>query len=340
MSNAAQVLIFDQYGREPVVIEPAIAYVAWRHNRTGQAQLALPYTDPNCNKNLLRYGNRALIQFGNGLPNFGGVIDVPMQQTNVGVSFAVYTADRIFKWRRSLKIREFDSISPGKIFETLLDDANAAAPTGITAASISTSGEPRTQSYHYAPLDSAIEELLRYSGEEFLIRPVFTQGQLSFEAYWESTIGFDLTLKALLEEGKNIQDVTVDDQGPIASEVYIAGGSAGGTEWTDRLVGTDSDSASRSAYGYREHAEILTGVFDQVTLDATAEALAAQLNVPRAHISCTAANAQPSAFDQYHVGDTVSFRAFHARGEWVIDQTVRIYGREWEPTNTCRLELE
>lgn len=339
MSNVVQALIFDRYGREPTLVEPAFNYIAWRHNRTGQAVLALPYTDPNCNKTLLRYGNRVLIQMGNGLPNFGGVVDVPMQRTDTGISFTVYTGDRILSWRRSAKIRSFTSTSPGTIFETLLDDANAQSPTGISAVSVSAAGEPRTQEYNYAPLGAAIEELLRYSGEEFVVLPVFTQGQLKFEAYWEPTIGHDLSLKVLLEDGENVRDVAVDEQGTIASDIYVAGGSAGGTEWTDRFVGTDTNVASRIAYGFREHAEILTGVFDQATLDATAVALAAELNNPRPHLKCTAANVSPSPFDQYNVGDIVTVHAYIIRGEWAIDATMRLYGREWSPDNTCRLEL-
>jgi hypothetical protein len=339
VSNAAEVLIFNRSGSSPLEVRPQIEAVAWRLNRTGQTRMYLPYSDPECTPDNLALGNRVLIQFENGLRAFGGVIDVPRRRTSTGVNFTVYTGDRILGWRRTQKTAAYTSVAPGVIFRSLINSANLAWDTGIALGSVYAGGTARSETYHLAGVLDALWELARLSGEEFRVVPVFESGRLTFEASWDARIGEDLSETVLLAENLNIEPPQLDEQGPIASVVKCAGGGAGGTTWGDRLVGEDSSVASRNAYGYREYAEVLTGIFDQATLDASATSLLDEYNDPRPRYTLVALDRAPAGFELYDVGDDVRVQAFLRSALWAVDESVRLVGREWAPDNRCRLEV-
>jgi hypothetical protein len=104
-------------------------------------------------------------------------------------------------------------------------------------------------------------------------------------------------------------------------------------------VGEDSSVASRNAYGYREYAEVLTGIFDQATLDASATSLLDEYNDPRPRYTLVALDRAPAGFELYDVGDDVRVQAFLRSALWAVDESVRLVGREWAPDNRCRLEV-
>lgn len=337
--NGVECLLFDRNGKQPLAIEPQIEYVAWRLNRVGQAVLYLPYNDPACTKKNLALGNRVLIRFENGLPPFGGIIDEPRRRTATGVRVTVYTGERLLDWRRTAKTRAFDRIPPGMIVRYLLKEENAEYLTGVEAGSLYIGGAPRSETWHYTGLLDVLTNVSRLSGEDLAVVPVYEQGALSFELNWYARRGRDLSARVLLVEDQNILEPTLDEQGPIANRVLCAGSGAGGTTWDDRLIGEAVDVESRGLYGYREYTEVLTGVADQVTLDASAGALLDEMKAPRGQYKLTALNETPSGFGAYDVGDSVRVQAFLKGGEWAIDDVIRVVAREWTPDNQCRLEV-
>lgn len=340
MSNAIDTLLFDKYGLNEVHITPTVDSVVWRLNNTGVARLFMPYSDPLCTPERLALGNRALIRFASGLPDFGGVIDVPRIRTETGVRFSIYTADRILSWRQTAKEESFTSVSPGGIAQRLVQAADSTRTTGVLAGAMQFSSAQRTETYNFTNVLSAIQRLARQSGEEFVVLPVYTGGKLSFEFHWSVLLGTDLTLSTTLVEGQNIETpIELTEQGPIASETRAAGGGAGGSSWSDRLVGSSSSDASAARYGYREYTEIVTGVFDQATLDETADALLNGLSHSRKHFKVLATDKGPSPFDTYDIGDRVTVHAFLERGDWAFEGAVRVEGRSWDASNACRLEV-
>ena len=341
MSSAIETLLFSRSGTNPVEISPQIERVAWQLNRTGQAKLFMSYADPLCTPDHLRLGNRVLMRFENGLPPFGGVIDLPRQRRANGIAFTVYTGDRILSWRRTAKTTAFSSTAPGTIYQTLIENANAKSGTGIAIGSIYTGGTARSETYHLDNVLDVILQLQRLSGEEFEVIPAYENGQLTFLAHWKQRIGGDISDETLLVEDRNIEPPAMDEQGPVASRVLCAGGAAGGSDWDDRLVGEETSTASRNDYGYREYAEIITGVFDQTTLDASATSVLDEVDAPRERFTITALNRDPAGFGAYGVGDTVTVQAFLQHSPlWAVDRALRIVGREWTPDDTCRLEFK
>jgi len=339
MSNTVQTLVFNRAGYSPVDIAPQWDYLAWRLNNVGVGKFSLPYEDENCTTDVLRPGNRVLVRFENGLPAFGGVIDLPRRRTATGVQVTLYSAEHILDWRRTAKSRSFASVTPGAIFQAFLEEANSITPTGIAVGSVYTGGTARTEEYHYHSLWDALVTLQRLSGEDFHIAPYYSGGRLTFIGNWYESRGVDLSALVLLAEDKNLAELVMDEQGPIANVVYAAGGGAGGTTWDDRLVGIAQDATSQNEYSYREGAEVITAVFDQTTLDASAAAILAEKKDARQNLSCVALDTDPAGFSSYNVGDTVLVQGFLKSSQWAIDQSVRVLGREWRPDNRCTLEV-
>jgi hypothetical protein len=338
-ANDLQVLVFDKAGFHPVDIAPQINHIAWRLNRIGVCKFSLPYEDPKCTPDILKSGNRVLVRFLQGLPPFGGVIDYPFQRTATGVQVTVYSAEHILTWRETSLSFVIDALSPGVVFRTVIENANSVAPTGITVGSVYTSGNLRTETYHYANLWTLTQSLQAQSGEDFHIAPIYEGGRLTFRATWHSSLGDDLSASVLLVEDRNLESLTLDEQGPIANYVIAAGSGAGGTTWEDRVLGTAQDTDSISEYGRRDQIEVLTGIADQTTLDTSAAVTLAQLKDPRPHVSAVALDKGPADFSRYKVGDTVQVNGFLKHSLWAIDQPLRILGREWRPDNRCSLEL-
>jgi len=340
MSNEIEAILFDRAGLNPQTVVPTVDSVTWRHNNTGVAKLFLPYSDPLCTPERLALGNRFMVRFASGLPDFGGVIDVPRVPTETGVQFSVYTGDRILDWRQTAKQETYMNVPPGEIAQGLVRYTNRIKVTGIDLGSIVMSVNRRTETYNLANILDALQRLARQSAEEYKVVPVYASGKLSFEFLWAPQLGHDYSGSVSLVEGRNVETpLEMTEQGPIASVTKAVGGGAGGTSWDDRLVGTAISTDAEATYGYREYAEVITGVFDQDTLDATAEATLTTLDHSRKHFKATVVDADPSPYSTYDVGDIVKMNAFLERGEWAYEGSVRVMGRSWDASNACRLEV-
>jgi hypothetical protein len=288
-------------------------------------------------------GKRILVQFGNGLPMFGGVIDVPRRRLADGISVTVYTGHRILNWRHTQKTEIYGKVSPGTIARSVLLNANAAYYTGIEIGSTYGGGAVRDETYHYQTVQSVISRLQGLSGEDYDIVPVYSRvhERLTFRFDWYKRIGTDRTgFGVALVQGENLQGAPiVDEQGPIAGKVTMVEGTSSGRSWGEKLTSTDEDSDSLDTYGYREFTKIMTDISDQNSLDASAEATLDAMKDGSNRFTMQALDAAPSGFSVYAVGDTVSLTAHQKYSEWGYDNyPVRILSREWRPDNMCRLE--
>lgn len=334
---AVETLIFERTGALLARIQPAWESITWRLNGIGLAKYSLPYTDLACTPDGLRPGNRLLVRFDNGLPDWAGVIDLPRRRTPGGVGVTAYSGEYLFSLRRTAQGRYFTTTAPGTIFESLIQETNAVWPTGITPGVIYTGGTARTLEYHYHDLWARIQDLQALTGYDFVVLPRYEAGALSFLAYWYQRRGDDLSATVHLVEGLNAEIPTLDEQGPLYNAVRVVGQ---GTTWgSERPVSTPAiDSDSIAEYGYREQV-VFTNAVEQTTLDAGAEALVATYAAPSARLTVVAANSEPATFAAYDVGDTVKVRAFLRWPGWSYEMAVRVLAREWTPAGKCRLEV-
>jgi hypothetical protein len=335
--------LFDRRGARLAEIEPAWDLVSWRLNGVGMARFSLPYSDPKCTPDNLQFGNRLLVEFSNGLPDWGGVIDVPRRRDAYGVTITAYTGEQLLNWRVTAKGRYFAAQMPGAIFESLITEENATWPTGVTVGSVYSGGTARTIEYHRHDLLARIQDLARLTGHDFAVLPVITGGELTFQANWYERRGSDKSDQVELIEGLNLGlGAQMDAQGPLANRVILVGE---GTGWgDDRLEGIAEDATSRDLYGYREYAEVQSGVTEQTTLDANATALASTYAYPRARLDLPEVlNLPPARYADYDVGDDVATSVLLAGATqgWESRWSVRVLAREWtKASEACRLVVD
>lgn len=336
----ARVLLFDTSRVLLVEAYFRVGSVSWRLNRVGQARLFSSSSDAKSTTENLQIGNYILIQFDNGLPDWGGIIDLPRNRTQTEIGITAYSGERALASRRTLQNSIFDSIAAGDIYKALIIDANTVWSTGIEPGTIYSSGVARTQEYHYAQILQQIQELARLSGNDFYIQPVFSNNRLTFKAHWYETRGNDLTNTVWFVEKRNIVGgVALDEQGMMANRITLVGS---GNVWDEtRLVSVANDTEKQALYGLREYAEIQTSILDQTTLDANAASLLAALSKVEQKASFATSDKKPGKYSTYDVGDIVHVQALLRPGatEWAIDLDMRVMGREWR-NGACFLELE
>jgi len=336
MANGVRTRIYNRSGVELAEIDPDFEFVNWRLNNVAMARFVMSMKDSRCTQDNLRPGNLLLVEFENGLPDWGGVIDLPRVRQYGEVSVTAYSADGIWLSRRTPKSRYFTAAPPGTIFQTLIEEEHALWPTKVTIGDIYGGGVGRTIEYHYHQLAKRFKDLARLTGMDFWFEPVLEDGVLSFTAHWTETRGSDRSGTLTLEEGRNIGDVSMKEQGPIYNTIVVAGE---GVTWGDRITSETEDAASRDTYGYREYFEMQSGVKLQATLDANAEELLAFYKDPRNVFKIKAVDNDPARFSEYAVGDTLRCVAFLQFSEWAFDGNVRVIAREWTPKGECRLEV-
>lgn len=338
MAHTIRTTIFNKTGSAIADIEPEYRSVSWRLNNVGMAKFKMAYRDTKCTPENLASGNRILIQFENGLSDFGGVIDYPRRRTLSGVEFTAYSGEKLLDWRVTEKSRVFSSQVPGFIFRGLIQAENAERATGINVGDIELAGTPRTLEYHYHDLLGRVKDLTKLTGQDFYISSTVASGQIAFYANWYAQRGIDRSGEVWLVEDRNVAKVVLDEQGTIASKVILVG--AGQTWGTERMESIKTDATSEQSYDFREYAEVQGGVSVQTTLDANAEEMLDIMKQPRLKFSLTVSDKEPALFADYDVGDVVTLQAFLLKTAWAYDGTVRVKAREWRSDNTCRLEVE
>lgn len=339
MANAIKVGIYNRSGWKIDEIVYDFQSISWIISGAGQLPITLPYSNPKATRDNIKLGNLVAVQFSNGLPAWGGVMDTPLRQTATDASVTVYGAERLLDFRETTKTLQLSG-PPGRIFQQIIENANATFDAGIRIGTISAEGDATAREYHYTNALQAVQELARAFNHDWAILPFLDeQGKLAFTANWWTPRGLDRTGAVTLEEGKNAE-FTLEAQGRIASRVRVAGG---GSSWGDaRLIATANNEDTRTLYGFRERTIVDTNAPNNPSaLLATATGIARTLNAPLSRLTAMTINRAPGLFSDYDIGDRVQVRAFlKASPEWVIDAPYRVRARELLPTNICRLTLE
>lgn len=251
-----------------------------------------------------------MIQFDNGIPDWGGVFELPRTWGEGDITLTAYSGAYLLALRRTDKGRYFTNATVGEIFTAVINDANAVADMGIAIGDVWGGGDVHSPDYHFDSLYEIVTSSIcgRLSAADFDVAPVLTDGRLSFVAHLYERRGGDKANVALLE-GHNCQVSGFNEQGPLHNEINLAGADVSGdgaSGWGDgRLIAQARDLASINAYGLRQYSEVHGGVTSQVTLDGSAANILAERVQPHALFDLTAMDLAPAAFAEYGVGDGV-----------------------------------
>lgn len=334
--TAIEAMVFSSGGSKLDDLSVDIQSCLWRLGQTGRATFNIAYADDKAAAENIRAGNYLLLQFGSGLPDWGGVIDFPLSRRPYGLTAVAYESDRMLDWRISGADVSYSSTASGAIAQALVESAKASYPLAISIGDVYAGGS-RTQEYHYDGLLTEIRSLA--TGYDYAVVPSYQDGRLSFYLHFYERRGADRRNSVHLVEGHNVGEVNLDEQGPIYNRIIAIGS---GVTWADRPTVISEDLDSKYRYGLREQAKIYPSITDETTLQELADALLDEWKEPRARGTLTnVSNEDPATFDEYHVGDIVTLQAFLDAGEdWEFNGPVRILSREWTPAGHCTLEVE
>jgi hypothetical protein len=318
-------------------IRPRIESVVWRLNDVGQATLSLAKTDPKLAADFLRFGNRILIQFDNGLPNWGGIIDPPRKWTSPTVDITAYSGEYLFGLRQTEKSLQFTNAVVGDVYQQVVQGANSVYAMGISLGIVWKGGSLHSPEYHFTNLLEIIRNGLveKLSTGDFDVMASELAGHIVFTANLHERRGRNKPEVALLA-GRNIAEVSYDEQGPIVNSWDFAGE---GTDWgDDRPTAIAQDGSSISSYGFRQGSQILTDVSETATLYEAAVNRLAESKDPHNIFSLTAINRAPGQFKDYDLGDAVYFEAAGYGFDGGFAGMIQILGRDYNAdTGLCGL---
>jgi len=334
--NEIRVLVGNRSGVVLAELEPNLGAVSWRLNEVGRCSFSISRNDSKATEEHLQFGNRVLIEFDNGLPNWGGVIDTPRDWQNNTITVNCYSGEQLLGFRTTDKGRYFSGQNVGYIFQQLIEEANAVASTGVVVGNVWEGGDGHYPDYHYKKLLEIIRDSLcsNMSSADFDVIAAEVGGVIQFTANIYARKGSNKTGVALVE-GQNLAPVRLSEQGEIVNAFYLAGEGNGWGD--DRITSEMVDADSVSLYGLREKGVVISDVSVQATLDAHAVNLLAEYGMPHSMLDLIALNLEPGLFANYDVGDGVQVM-LHSVGFGGYDHQVRVLSREYDPGGgDCRL---
>lgn len=334
-----RVIVATRSGNKLAEIDADVLNVSWRLNEIGKCEFTVAANNPKATAANLRFNNRVILQFDNGLPDWGGIIVPPRKWDGYDITVTALSAEAILKTRTTDRGRYFTSQTVGAIYQALIEEANAVSDTGIAIGSIFAGGDTHSPDYHFKSLFSIIQDSLskRLSTMDFSITPTVTSTTVSFLANWHLTRGTTKTNVVLLQ-GNNVQPLSLAEQGTIVNYWHTAGS---GASWgADRLTADAFDSASIALYGLQEGSAIYGDVSEEGTLQTNANNLLSESAYPYNLFTVQAINAAPGYFADYDVGDIITLQA-HNIGFGGTDTTVRVIAREFFPKDEiCNLVVQ
>ena len=332
-------LVADISGRVLTEINPAVHRVSWRWNGMGAIAFTMARTDPKLISEYFVEGNRVLLSFDNGLPEWGGVLTGARDWSGSGVTFEAYSGEWIMAWRRTPRSRYFVNTQVGAILSSLVQEANVVYPTGLRLGSIWQGGQAHSPDYHFKSLfDVAAESLVgNLSAGAFDVTPRLEGGSIIFHVNLYERKGSDRQSIALVE-GRNISAVRyreIDE----AVNVWQMAGEGDGWGADSRVYATVMNQASIARHGMRESFELRSGVVEQATLDATASKRLEETAWPTRVLGLSVVSEAPGRFGDYGVGDAVGCRLY-SYGFGGVNGMFEVRAREFFPADgVCDLVL-
>lgn len=337
MSGIARFLVGDRTGKIIAELEPDVGPVSWRLNDIGRCQFAIARNNSKATETNLRYGNRILLEFDNGLPVWGGIIDTPRVWENDIITCNAYSGEYVLTFRQTDRGRYFNGATVGDIFQAVIGETNEQLTLGLNLGQVWTGGDTHSPDYHFANLYNIVQDSIctRLSNADFDVTASEVEGKIIFTANLHQRKGADKNNVALMEGHNLTANARLNEQGTIVNWWDLAGAGDGWGD--DRMVSNTEDLPSQRIYGLRQAATIYSDVSIQSTLDAHATNALAESKDPHKMIEIEALNIAPAGFSVYGVGDSVRV-VLPSYGFGGTDTTVRILAREYNPASgTCGL---
>lgn len=329
-------LVADRNGVIRDELVPDVESVAWVLNRPGQMRFSLAVNDPKATPENLRPGNRLLVQFDNGLPDWGGVMDLPRRWESGRIICSAYTIEYLLEYRLTGQSVVFSGVPVGAIFVQVLREMETMQSEGIEIGQVWYGGLLHHSCYRFKTVWQVLESIRQMERCDIVFRPQLRGGRIAFVASLLERWGSDRSAQLALVEGANIASLAYEEQGPLVNSVVSA--SAGTTLADEQAIIRAEDSASIQQYGLRECLDIRTGVTYGKALEAHARVRLQQAQ-PLRRFGLSVVDVPPARFADYDIGDILLMESSSVA--WGFRGKVRIVGREWKPNSgECTLAVE
>jgi len=332
----ARVLVGDRTGLVRGELRAgSISSITWRLNKAGSATITIKRGATAFRRDWLEPGARVYVEFDNGLPAWGGILDLPRTWHRGYLEMRAHTIERLLKFSITPKTRAFYSEVVGGIFSQILQEADARSDLGITIGSVWRGGAGHYPRYHFRTATWVIDSSIRKMEVcDYRFVPYLDGNVVEFRAELEQVLGDDKRSRVALIEGKNITGATLTEQGDIVNRAAVVGA---GSTWGEREVVWAVEDESRRRYGLREAMVAPADVTQAVTLNRYADNAIRDNAYPHTLADLDVADVSPARFADYGVGDIVRviLSSYHFDG---YDAAMRIVARGYNPrTGECNL---
>ena len=332
-----RMLLGDLSGRvRAEVIEGRIGDVTWRLNESGSATLRVKRGSAAFAREILEPGARLYVEFDNGLPAWGGVLDLPRKWSPGMVEIRAYTIERLLQFQITTKTRGFYGEVAGGIFSKVLGEADSRAAIGITiGTALWMGGGLHYPRYHFRDGMWCINDSIRKMENcDYRFVSYLDDNRIMFRAELYELLGNDKRESVALVEGANVARAGLTEQGEIVNRVAVVGS---GATWGERPVVVGREEASRALYGLREGMIAPSDVTQTPTMNRYAENAIRESAYPHALAALTVADVRPARFADYDVGDIVRV-ILPSLGFDGYDAPMRIVARGFDPwSGVCEL---
>lgn len=250
----SRVTVFNHYGTAIAELNTSTTR-SWVLNDIGRCQFRLAtFTDPNCTRQVLQYGNFVLVEhiptrdeFGTvrgTLPPWVGFITPPQEWDYGLITVTAYSAENLFDFRPMPYVDTYGSA--GALFTQIINYANALNGFPLTQGNIFTDSNYFGAQFRL----SGYGEILNLSKnvtQDWDVTPQKSvNNQLSLLANWYFQKG--VTVNGVFSEGVggNMKLPRLTEQGKLVNVVngYNAANSKG-----TRQISVQVDQASQADYG-------------------------------------------------------------------------------------------
>ena len=332
-----RLLVADLTGRVLTELRPKMGTVSWIMGDMGKASFSLARTDSKLQERYLRFGNRVLIEFDNGLPAWGGVITGGRDWTESEVAIEAWSGKALLQWRVTARNRVFDGATLGSILQTVLTDANSVASTRLNIGTIYTGGGGYSLEYHYSNLWDVAQEIMELGGGVVDVTARESGGVIQFDVNLYERRGADKPGVALVE-GANVVGARLRD---VDSVVNLWYGATDGSGWSDtaRLYSGAGSSESGALHDVREDF-LSVKVDEQGALDAALRTQLARTEWPTRAVALQVTNRPPGEFSEYDLGDALTLN-LPGYGFGGVRGLFQVTAREFFPDeDVCDLVVE
>mgnify|MGYP000659726863 CR=1 FL=1 len=302
-STRYTITVGDQTGRPIGELMGRLESVNVRQDGYGQAAMLVASTLVRDRLWLVEFGNRVMIEFENGIEPWGGVIDVPRENSAAMARLQMYQAGYLMGWDALDEDVTYAGTTAGTACSILRDVVSRSSLNIELADWGRDDGETLDVTFSAQETIASAAARLRELDPRMHwgISPRWVGGRIVFElSTWRDNRRDDSS-RVVLVVGHNLVGVTSLEQGPIINDVRVeAAGRSGGVRWDN------AESVKR--FGRRKEMVTLPDTTD-APRPGYAEQFAAgrgqALAWPRVRTTGVALDLAPGRYRDYAVGSRV-----------------------------------